>query len=220
MRLRDTGADGFIPAATLGADYFRFEEARGRWSERARGETFRLGDTVEVKLVEAAPFAGALRFEMLSKGGARRRGRGRSGGDDARLFRSRGKRPNGAISASPCAAASCGRCPHCGEGRLFRAYLKVVDACPVCGEDLVHQRADDAPAYFTMLIVGHFIIAGVLPTTSSGRTRRCCWAALVWAALTVAASLAVLLPRIKGALVGYQWAMRMHGFGGPEKDFT
>ena len=55
-----------------------------------------------------------------------------------------------------------GRCPHCGEGRLYRAYLKVVDACPVCGEDLSPQRADDAPAYVTMLIVGHFVVAGAL----------------------------------------------------------
>jgi len=55
-----------------------------------------------------------------------------------------------------------GRCPHCGEGRMFRAYLKVAAACPVCHEDLSPQRADDAPAYVTMLIVGHFIVAGVL----------------------------------------------------------
>ncbi|MGD0764129.1 MAG: ribonuclease R [Roseiarcus sp.] len=71
VRLKDTGADGFIPAATLGADYFRFEEANRSLVGTRSGETFRLGDAVEVKLVEAAPFAGALRFEMLSKRGAR-----------------------------------------------------------------------------------------------------------------------------------------------------
>ena len=71
MRLKDTGADGFIPAASLGADYFRFEEASRALVGTRTGETFRLGDAVEVRLVEAAPFAGALRFEMLSKGGAR-----------------------------------------------------------------------------------------------------------------------------------------------------
>ena len=54
------------------------------------------------------------------------------------------------------------RCPACGEGALFRAYLKVVDACPQCGEDLHHHRADDAPPYFTMVVVGHVVIAGVL----------------------------------------------------------
>jgi ribonuclease R len=71
VRLKDTGADGFIPAATLGADYFRFEEANRSLVGTRSGETFRLGDAVEVELVEAAPFAGALRFEMLSTGGAR-----------------------------------------------------------------------------------------------------------------------------------------------------
>jgi len=68
VRLRDTGADGFIPAASLGADYYRFEESSRALVGTRTGETFRLGDTVDVRLVEAAPFAGALRFEMLSKG--------------------------------------------------------------------------------------------------------------------------------------------------------
>ena len=51
-----------------------------------------------------------------------------------------------------------GRCPHCGEGRMFRAFLKVADHCPACGEALHHQRADDAPAYFVILIVGHIVV--------------------------------------------------------------
>ncbi len=55
-----------------------------------------------------------------------------------------------------------GRCPKCGTGRLFRAYLKVADNCPDCGEAMHHQRADDAPPYFTMLIVGHIVVAGLL----------------------------------------------------------
>ncbi|THD50102.1 MAG: DUF983 domain-containing protein [Bradyrhizobium sp.] len=110
-----------------------------------------------------------------------------------------------------------GRCPHCGEGRLFYAYLKVVDACSVCGEDLTHQRADDAPAYLTMVIVGHFIVAGVLAQEDWLPNAPPLLSVLVWSALAVAVSLAVL-PRIKGALVGYQWAMRMHGFGGPEAE--
>ena len=68
VKLTETGADGFIPAASLGSDYFRFEEATRSLVGTRTGETFRLGDAVEVKLLEAAPFAGALRFEMLSKG--------------------------------------------------------------------------------------------------------------------------------------------------------
>ena len=51
-----------------------------------------------------------------------------------------------------------GRCPHCGKGRLFRAFLKVADHCPACGEALHHHRADDAPAYFVILIVGHLVV--------------------------------------------------------------
>ena len=112
-----------------------------------------------------------------------------------------------------------GRCPKCGEGRLFRAYLKVADACSNCGQDFTPQRADDAPPYFTMLIVGHFIVAGILAVDMVWPTAPMLLSGIFWAALTVAASLA-LLPRIKGALVGLQWAMRMHGFGGPEKEFV
>jgi uncharacterized protein (DUF983 family) len=110
-----------------------------------------------------------------------------------------------------------GRCPNCGEGRMFRAYLKVVDACPVCREDLSQQRADDAPPYITMLIVGHFIIAGVLAADDFWPNSSLLVGAIVWSLLAIGSSL-LLLPRVKGALVGYQWAMRMHGFGGPEKE--
>ena len=112
-----------------------------------------------------------------------------------------------------------GRCPRCGEGRMFRAYLKVADACPVCGEDLSHQRADDAPAYVTMLIMGHFIVAGILGADELWPNLPVLPLAIGWSALAALCSL-LLLPRVKGALVGYQWAMRMHGFGGPEKEFN
>ncbi|MBI4923401.1 MAG: ribonuclease R [Devosia nanyangense] len=68
VRLTDTGADGFIPASTLGQDYYRFvEEMQAMVGDRT-GETFRIGDTVSVRLLEAAPVAGALRFELLSEG--------------------------------------------------------------------------------------------------------------------------------------------------------
>jgi len=110
-----------------------------------------------------------------------------------------------------------GRCPHCGEGRLFRAYLKVVDRCEVCGEPFHHQRADDAPPYITMLIVGHIVVAGVVAAEEAWPTSSMFLGALVWMCLTLVLSL-LILPRVKGALVGYQWALRMHGFGGPERD--
>src|SRR5690606_2827097 len=68
IRLMETGADGFIPASTLGQDYYRYVEERQAMIGERTGETFTLGDRVEVRLVEAAPVAGSLRFELLSEG--------------------------------------------------------------------------------------------------------------------------------------------------------
>ena len=68
MKLKDTGADGFIPASTLGQDFYRYvEEMQAMVGDRT-GETFRIGDPVSVRLLEVAPVAGALRFELLSEG--------------------------------------------------------------------------------------------------------------------------------------------------------
>ncbi len=72
VKLRETGADGFIPARTIGDEYFRHDEAGHAMVGSRSGETYRLGDPVTVKLVEAAPVAGALRFELLSEGRAGR----------------------------------------------------------------------------------------------------------------------------------------------------
>jgi ribonuclease R len=68
VKLHETGADGFIPARTIGDEYFRYDERAHAMVGKHSGETYRLGDTVTVKLVEAAPVAGALRFELLSEG--------------------------------------------------------------------------------------------------------------------------------------------------------
>ncbi len=76
VKLANSGADGFVPASTIGADYYRYEERNHALRGERTGETFRLGDRVHVKLVEAAPAAGALRFEILSEGRTRRGTRG------------------------------------------------------------------------------------------------------------------------------------------------
>ncbi|MBS7544780.1 ribonuclease R [Ancylobacter oerskovii] len=76
VALDDTGADGFIPAATLGQDYYWYDESRHALIGERTGEMHRLGDRVEVKLVEAAPVAGALRFELLSEGDYVKAGKG------------------------------------------------------------------------------------------------------------------------------------------------
>ena len=75
VKLSETGADGFVPAATLGDDYYRFEEANRALVGTRTKEAFRLGGSVRVRLIEAAPFAGALRFEILRAGAEPRGGR-------------------------------------------------------------------------------------------------------------------------------------------------
>lgn len=105
------------------------------------------------------------------------------------------------------------RCPACGEGKLFDGYLKVRDRCAHCGEDLTHARADDGPAYLTILIVGHLMAPLIMWAFVAWRPDPVVLAS-VFSVGCIAASL-YLLPRLKGAIVGYQWAKRMHGFGSP-----
>jgi ribonuclease R len=92
VKLDETGADGFVPMATLGNDYFVFDEARHAVVGRATGEMHRLGDAVQVKLIEAAPLAGALRFELLSEGRVLPR-KDRPREDTSRRTRGKGGRP-------------------------------------------------------------------------------------------------------------------------------
>lgn len=104
-----------------------------------------------------------------------------------------------------------GHCPCCGKGALFYRYLKVNDRCPVCKAELSHQRADDAPPYLTILVVGHIVGALMLATETTAPNLPILYHLLIWPLLTVVLCL-LLLPAFKGALIGYQWALRMHGF--------
>ncbi|WP_425049989.1 DUF983 domain-containing protein [Psychromarinibacter sp. S121] len=104
------------------------------------------------------------------------------------------------------------RCPCCGSGAMMRGYLKVRNECPVCGEELHHHRADDGPAYLTILIVGHLLAPLILAVYTHWRPEPLVLA-VVFSVGCVALSL-YLLPRLKGMIVGLQWAKRMHGFGG------
>jgi uncharacterized protein (DUF983 family) len=106
------------------------------------------------------------------------------------------------------------RCPTCGEGGIFDGLLKVREACTSCGEALHHHRADDAPPYFTILIVGHIVVPLALLVEQALHPDSWLHLAL-WIPLTLALTVA-LLPRVKGALIGLQWSQRMHGFGGAE----
>jgi uncharacterized protein (DUF983 family) len=103
-----------------------------------------------------------------------------------------------------------GRCPRCGKGKLFRAFLKVDDHCSECGLDFTPHRADDLPAYLVIVIVGHIVV----PTALWIETN---YSPAVWLQLSIylpftfIASLLLLQP-VKGAVIGLQWALRMHGF--------
>lgn len=101
------------------------------------------------------------------------------------------------------------RCPNCGEGKLYRGYLKVVPACEACGHDLSQYRADDGPAYLTILLVGHLVIAPMFffPVM---------WEASPWIVAPIALSaltalVLIVLPRIKGGFMGLLWANRITG---------
>lgn len=103
------------------------------------------------------------------------------------------------------------RCPNCGEGKLFRAYLKVNDTCPKCGEELFHHRADDLPPYIAILIVGHVLVGVMLELEMRQQNISPMVYLMTLVPLAIILPLA-LLPSIKGAVVGMQWANRMHGF--------
>lgn len=102
------------------------------------------------------------------------------------------------------------RCPACGEGKLFRAFLKVNDNCPACGEELHHHRADDFPAYLVIVIVGHIVVPLVLAVETDFAPSYWIHLAL-WLPLTLGLSLGLLQP-VKGTVVAIQWFLGMHGF--------
>ena len=103
-----------------------------------------------------------------------------------------------------------GCCPHCGNGKLFRAFLKTADNCSSCGLDFTPHRADDLPAYLVIVIVGHIVVPAALWTETHYTPP--IWLSLaMYLSFTLFASLALLQP-VKGAVIGLQWALRMHGF--------
>lgn len=107
------------------------------------------------------------------------------------------------------------KCPHCGKGRMFRAYLKVADQCDVCGEELNHHRADDFPPYIAITIVGHIIIFLMLHMDMTYHVQPITYV-ITMIPLAIVLPLAIL-PSTKGSIVGLQWATRMYGFGAPSR---
>ncbi|HTB00961.1 MAG TPA: DUF983 domain-containing protein [Bradyrhizobium sp.] len=103
-----------------------------------------------------------------------------------------------------------GRCPRCGEGKLFRAFLKVDNNCSVCGLDFTPHRADDLPAYLVIVIVGHLVVPLAL-LIETNYSPPVALQLEIYLPMTLILSLVLLQP-VKGAVVGIQWALRMHGF--------
>ena len=103
------------------------------------------------------------------------------------------------------------RCPNCGRGHMFDGFLKVRPECPSCREALHHHRADDGPAYLTILVVGH-LMAPLLHVVFTQFRPDPLVLATGFTIGCVALSL-YLLPRLKGVVVAIQWSRRMHGFG-------
>ena len=97
------------------------------------------------------------------------------------------------------------RCPNCGQGKLYARYLKVEPVCGSCGHDLVRYPADDGPAYFTILIVGHLVVAPLLlfPWIWEGDPA----VVLPLTLIPLLVLTLLLLPRIKGAFIGALWLL-------------
>ncbi len=107
------------------------------------------------------------------------------------------------------------RCPNCGQGKLLKGYLKVNNNCASCGEDFTPQRADDGPAWATMLIAGHLIPPVILGIYDNYTNPNPFIVAIILILLFTALTL-ILLPRTKGAFIAVQWANYMYEFD-PER---
>jgi uncharacterized protein (DUF983 family) len=101
-----------------------------------------------------------------------------------------------------------GKCPRCGKGGLFSSFLKMRSHCPACELALEPYRADDAPAYFTILVVGHIVVPLVLLVERWGNQPPLWFHAALWLPLSVILAL-YLLPHIKGAVIALLWAHRI-----------
>ena len=98
------------------------------------------------------------------------------------------------------------RCPNCGKGHLFKSYLKLVDNCEVCGEQLGHIRADDFPAYLTIAIVGHLVVGGMLGAAQAGVPT---WLGILVSVVVTVGMTLWLLPHMKGIVAAYLWRLKM-----------
>lgn len=102
------------------------------------------------------------------------------------------------------------KCPHCGQGALFERFLKVTGHCRCCSEDFTSQQADDFPAYLVIVVIGHLVVPALLAVEVAYSPPA--WLQLaIWLPVTLIGALGLLQPT-KGAIVGLQWQIGMHGF--------
>jgi uncharacterized protein (DUF983 family) len=103
---------------------------------------------------------------------------------------------------NPLLAGLRGRCPHCGQGRLFQGFLTIAPACPACGFGLAHADSGDGPAVFVIMIVGFLVVFAALFTEIAVHPP--IWVHLVlWLPLAAVLCLALLRP-LKGLMIGAQ----------------
>lgn len=103
------------------------------------------------------------------------------------------------------------KCPRCGEGRMFNRFLKTEEPCGNCGLEMHHHRADDFPPYLTVTLIAHIVVPGMLVLEKMAYPPM--WVHwIVWIPLTLVLT-ALLMQPVKGAIIGWQWGMAMHGFG-------
>ena len=103
------------------------------------------------------------------------------------------------------------RCPACGKGRLFARFLKATPACDFCGEDMTRHSADDLPPYLSIIVTGHVVVPIVLEVEMAYHPSMA-FHMITWPLVTLIMAGALIQP-FKGAVIGLQWAFRMHGFG-------
>ncbi|WP_031294670.1 DUF983 domain-containing protein [Sphingobium ummariense] len=103
-----------------------------------------------------------------------------------------------------------GRCPSCGEGRLFAGFLRPVHACAQCGQRWDVHQADDFPSYIVILLLGHILVP-LMIEVNAALSIPLGWQAAIWPVLAVILA-ALLIQPVKGAVIAFQWTRRMHGF--------
>lgn len=103
-----------------------------------------------------------------------------------------------------------GRCPSCGEAKLFASFLKTVDHCPACGQRWSGHQADDFPAYIVIILLGHLLVP-LMIEVNFALAIPLAWQAIIWPLLAIILAVAMIQPT-KGAVIAFQWSRRMHGF--------